>query len=728
MLCVLQGSASADTRQTDLQSIGPSGGSGALDATYAGASQDGTVVFFLTLESLVPADTDTAQDLYMRANGVTTLISIGPVGGNSSLDDAIYDAVSADGSYAYFSTTEKLTSNDTDTARDVYQWHNGTVTLVSIGPVGGNGAIDAFYIGNSDDGTKVWFDTTEKLTSDDTDGIYQDVYQSSGGTTTLISTGPTGGSGAFHAYYLDHSADGSHVYFQTGEAEVAGDTDGVFQDVYDRSGGTTTLVSTGPVGGNGAFDASYGGLSADASHVFFMTKEALTTDDTDTSRDVFDRSGGTTTRASTGPSGGNGAYNANFVGASQDGSKVWFETREPLVASDTDSGCLDAFGNPVLTCNDVYERSSGSTSLISCCGNGAFDASYSGASLDGSKVFFRTGEAQTVDDTDGTYQDVFQRAAGTTTLLSGGTNGPHDVFYTGASSDGSRVFFQTNESLLAADTDGGYQDVYERNAGSTYLLSTGPTTTNAAISAFYGGSSKDGLRVFFETAEALTTADIDGSQDVYQSSVVQPGYPRPKGASPMRVALVPAFTACTSANNAHGAPLAYGSCGPPVQTSQQLTIGSPDANGTQANFVGSIKLVTIVGNPSTPADEADVRLTTAISDVRVAPTLVDYTGQLQAAISVQITDRLSGSAPQDPATVQAFTFKWAIPCTATVATNVGSSCALDTTADAILPGAVPESARSIWELGQVRVFDGGSDGIASTDPNTLFAVQGVLVP
>ena len=50
------------------------------------------------------------------------------------------------------------------------------------------------------------------------------------------------------------------------------------------------------------------------------------------------------------------------------------------------------------------------------------------------------------------------------------------------------------------------------------------------------------------------------------------------------------------------------------------------------------------------------------------------------------------------------------------------------TADAVTPGSVPEGKRSIWELGQVQVFDGGPDGVASTPGNSLFAVQGVFVP
>ena len=53
---------------------------------------------------------------------------------------------------------------------------------------------------------------------------------------------------------------------------------------------------------------------------------------------------------------------------------------------------------------------------------------------------------------------------------------------------------------------------------------------------------------------------------------------------------------------------------------------------------------------------------------------------------------------------------------------------VNTTFDALMPGAVKESDRSIWQLGAVQVFDGGADGLASTSPNTLFARQGVFVP
>jgi len=52
-----------------------------------------------------------------------------------------------------------------------------------------------------------------------------------------------------------------------------------------------------------------------------------------------------------------------------------------------------------------------------------------------------------------------------------------------------------------------------------------------------------------------------------------------------------------------------------------------------------------------------------------------------------------------------------------------------TSVDAQFPGAVRENRRSNWEMSDVRVYDGGPDGLASTTSgNTLFATQGVFVP
>ena len=52
-----------------------------------------------------------------------------------------------------------------------------------------------------------------------------------------------------------------------------------------------------------------------------------------------------------------------------------------------------------------------------------------------------------------------------------------------------------------------------------------------------------------------------------------------------------------------------------------------------------------------------------------------------------------------------------------------------TTADTLAPGSLVEGKRAIWQSDQVRVYDGGPDGQASTAAdNTLFMVQGVFAP
>src|SRR5207248_9978839 len=95
-----------------------------------------------------------------------------------------------------------------------------------------------------------------------------DVYERFGGTTTLVSAG---GAGSFDATFKEVSQDGLHVFFETREARSgAGDTDtgcgtGGTQpctDVYERFGGTTSRVSQSSFGSNGAFDAAFAGASA----------------------------------------------------------------------------------------------------------------------------------------------------------------------------------------------------------------------------------------------------------------------------------------------------------------------------------------------------------------------------------------------------------------------------------------------------------------------------------
>jgi hypothetical protein len=570
----------------------------------------------------------------------------------------------------------------------------------------------------------VLFGASEQLTNPDADQS-EDLYERFAGTTTLISTGPSGGNGAFDGLRSGTSVDGSHVFFRTAESLVSSDTDSA-GDVYERFAGATTLVSAGPAGGNGPISSAFEASSADGSRVFFSTEETLVASDTDSTEDVYQRSGGTTTLVSTGAS-GNGTQTAAYDDTSTDGARVFFHTRSSLAAGDSDSSL------------DLYQRSGGVTTLVStgaAGGNGAFDVYFAGASDDGTRVFFTTKESLTATDTDGRL-DIYERSAGATTLISTGPNGGNgafDSYFDKASSDGARVFFTTDESLVSGDTDT-VQDIYERESSSTTLISTGPNGGNGAHAAFFGEASDDGTRVFFHSGERLVSDDTDSQLDIYAARALT-GYARPRAATPIVIHLVPAYEPCGSPNATHGPPLAVTSCAPPALSSDHLTVGTSEANGQPNKLTSSVVLKTVCSPPapgpsppcSDPGEQGDVRIEIAITDIRRQTDLADYVGELQALLPIRMTDRWNGASLTDPGTATDVPFSTAVPCMPTGDATAGSSCNLSTTADAVLAGAAVEGKRTIWGLGEVELRDGGADRVANTAPNTPFLEQGLFVP
>jgi hypothetical protein len=247
-----------------------------------------------------------------------------------------------------------------------------------------------------------------------------------------------------------------------------------------------------------------------------------------------------------------------------------------------------------------------------------------------------------------------------------------------------------------------------------------------------GFTAPNGFDIFIMDANGANVTRIDTGPDADLDPSWQPvarpgGHLRPKIATPVRVPLVPAYSQCTAPNRTHGPPLAHPSCNPPALESSHLTVGSPDVigNGQPANSTGFAKFA-VVGAPG-GSDDSDVSLTFQLTDVRLQGSLADYAGELQVATTIRLTDRLGGPAGE-AATVADTALRVTASCTTTEPTTVGSTCGATTSFDALVPGSVPEGRRTVWELQNVRVNDGGADGQVSTTPNTLFATQGVFVP
>jgi hypothetical protein len=719
-----------------------SGSSNTADTWFSGIY--GSRIFLYTGEKYSPEDTDglcpgfdpewdpphPCFDAYAKVGNSYTLISTGTTGGSGDYEAGLIGA-SPDGSRAYFSTRERMIAEDTDDSPDIYERSGGSTSLVTVGPTGGNGS-SYYWDGGlvSDDGTRVLFRTNESLVASDTDTMY-DIYERSNGVTTLISTGPLDSGTAWAESLTRASSDGTRVFFISRAPLVSGDTDAV-GDIYMREGGTTTLVTPGT---NTWINDTEFQVSRDGSAVLFVTAEPVTPDDLDTQLDAYKWRNGTITLESTGPTdSASWSLCADFDcwrRISADGRRSFFYTHESLTSEDT-GGYLD-----------LYERTDETTTRLVSIGpeggNGPIHTRHRFfVSADGTHVFFWTPESLVSADGD-TSVDLYDRSGGTTALVSTGPtdvpNSIHDwTSYTPPmiSEDGSRIVFPSYARLVAEDDDGsgGRLDMYERHAATTTLLSPGPPN-DSYDDYFAWGGTRDLSQIFLTTRLHLHGDDSDGEYfDVFRKTL----YATPQSASPLRVSIVPNYrqcgTAARPANGQHSPPLATGACNPPSPVSNIARFG--------AESEGAAELTVVPGNPDTAADEADVTIVANVFDVRT-PAGGEYapnpTGpDLQFAARIRVTDsrNCAGSGCAGPYTeaATAAEFDLAAPaeCIGTASPTTGSACAVSTSADALLPGFAQESRSTLIQAFRVRVDDAGANGIVGDADDRLFAQQGIYVP
>jgi Tol biopolymer transport system component len=385
------------------------------------------------------------------------------------------------------------------------------------------------FKGSSADGSIVFFETEDQLIAGDTD-TKRDVYQRSfdegvgAYVTREVSLGPTGGNDAYQAQFEGASADGDRVFFSTEERMVQGDTDRAL-DVYmrDLEAGTTTLISLGssacaPGCGNAGIAANFADADTAGENVFFETKEPLDAGDTDAATDIYvrDLTAGETGLASTGavgcqPGCGNGAFNVSRRGISADGAYAYFTTDESLSTADADSA-FDVYAHDIEADTTLLVSTGGCAG----CGNGGAVPIFNGASADGTRVFFSSEEKLVGSDGD-EATDVYARdlPAGPTILISAGTEDVTSSFAS-ASADGATVFFTSAEGLSGGDDDGA-NDVYMWNGGALDLVTSAPCAEFCG--ATFEAASADSAEVVFTTAAPLVAADEDTSDDVYRQSV-----------------------------------------------------------------------------------------------------------------------------------------------------------------------------------------------------------------
>ena len=286
---LLPAAAAADHRETFLVSRGDDSGVSPRGAGYLSATGDGSRVYFATQDVLAPEDQDANTDIYARRGAVTELVSAADPGvdGGRGTGGVSFGSATADGSRVFFITKENLTHEDSDFSGgdDVYLRDGDETKLVSRSTAPGFGFALFQWCGTTDDGGRAFFRTTKGLAANDFDNAF-DVYAYTTATNSLelVSVSSTGQNPGGAASCAGFTSDGTTTYFSSPDRLHASDTDSL-EDVYARSGGTTTLVTADTPGAA----ANAKSVSADGQHVIFESTERLVPEDVDDQKDVYER-------------------------------------------------------------------------------------------------------------------------------------------------------------------------------------------------------------------------------------------------------------------------------------------------------------------------------------------------------------------------------------------------------------------------------------------------------
>jgi hypothetical protein len=239
-------------------------------------------------------------------------------------------------------------------------------------------------------------------------------------------------------------------------------------------------------------------------------------------------------------------------------------------------------------------------------------------------------------------------------------------------------------------------------------------------------------------------------------------HPATGGAKKVSFSLVPAFKACTTGvTGQHGSPLVGPSCRTTTASATSATLTTGESPHGLFRGAGSFSLEVFCTDGSMlPCTQEDLKITASLTDVRCKGTIGsnatlcpstnslggrDYAGQVQVNSMIRITDHYNtvttnpvpacSSTTSCSATVVDLPNPITVSCAATSAdATTGGACNLSTTACSTVPQPdhcfVRQEAgkKGNVELGQIVFNDGGTDGLASTSPNTVYARQGIYVP
>lgn len=439
---------------------------------------------------------------------------------------------------------------------------------------------DVGFAGSSADGSHVIFAANDALTPEAVPG-HINLYEAVGGELRLVSILPNGSVDPgeidqlqFGAGFSSVSKDDEQPFGGNFAHAISSDGSRIFwtgsdRQLYVRENGTVTIhvsasqktngTGAGGTDPSGPHAAEYQWASSNGSVVYFTSSEQLTNDSTAVAPNAadlyrYDVGTGELSDLTVDHNAGdpNGAEVANLLGASEDGSYVYFAADGALAgtAQFTNGGSIGPL--------NIYVWHEGSIKLIATTSEenntnpetrpwiDHLDARTSRVSPNGRYLAFDSRRKLTGHDNAG-FMEVYEYDAQTGRLVCASCN-PTGAAPTGNSTtprgitrfhepgwqtdmyqqryllDDGRLFFDSEDALVPIDTNG-VQDVYEYENGRISLISSGTGESGGFFHSSFIDASASGSDVFFVTADKLLPQDIDGALDLYDARV-NGGFPR----------------------------------------------------------------------------------------------------------------------------------------------------------------------------------------------------------
>ena len=473
-----------------------------------------------------------------------------------------------DGIVSYSSLGGNFAGNSANLLRPLYHAERsaaGWMTTAETPPgVIYNGGNDGARAESADLRSSLWVmrrrnppEVTDDIYLRNADGDF--VFVGEGAATTAGSILPT-------PFVAGVSADLSHVVYNYGGAGSA-IASALWEYVGTGNGGLPRAVNVDNLGNSAPGETCHSKTSDDGRVIVFGSE----CNGTGVVR-LWARVAGSATVAvsgsecsrSAGDVGGvcNGLSAATFEGSADDGSRVFFTTKQQLVNGDTDtaSGVDPDAGRDLYACDipsgsPVPVGSANSCAALKRVSSGAVGGArverVVAVSDDGSRAYFvargvladnpGAGDGDSSGPVSGAHNLYLwvrdgAHPAGQTRFVAG-LDGD-DLSKAQMTPDGRYLVFQTASAVVASDTDGnpdgtcptclGARDVYRYDSvtGSLVRVSTSVSggggngvgfdaDLGSAFSGVHVSMSADGGSIVFDTAEALSPVDTDGVRDVY---------------------------------------------------------------------------------------------------------------------------------------------------------------------------------------------------------------------